>query len=91
MDPANVSPFVVWLGSGDCDVTGRAFEMAGGDVCVMNGWTRGPSVDEGRRLEPAEVGGVLRGLVAEAPGPGSRPRNLTGRQIPGNSASVDSQ
>jgi NAD(P)-dependent dehydrogenase (short-subunit alcohol dehydrogenase family) len=29
MDPANVSPFVVWLGSGDCDVTGRAFEMAG--------------------------------------------------------------
>ena len=32
MDPANVSPFVVWLGSGDCDVTGRVFEMAGGEV-----------------------------------------------------------
>jgi hypothetical protein len=69
MDPANVSPFVVWLGSGDCDVTGRAFEMAGGDVCVMNGWNRGPSVDEGRRLAPAEVGGVLRGLIADAPVP----------------------
>ena len=69
MDPANVSPFVVWLGSGECDVTGRAFEMAGGDVCVMNGWSRGPSVDEGRRLEPAEVGAVLRGLVADAPTP----------------------
>jgi hypothetical protein len=69
MDPANVSPFVVWLGSGDCDVTGRAFEMAGGDVCVMNGWSRGPSVDEGRRLAPAEVGAVLRRLVAEAPTP----------------------
>jgi NAD(P)-dependent dehydrogenase (short-subunit alcohol dehydrogenase family) len=69
MDPANVSPFVVWLGSGECDVTGRAFEMAGGDVCVMNGWNRGPSVDEGRRLEPAEVGAVLRGLVADAPAP----------------------
>jgi NAD(P)-dependent dehydrogenase (short-subunit alcohol dehydrogenase family) len=69
MDPANVSPFVVWLGSGDCDVTGRAFEMAGGDVCVMNGWSRGPSVDEGRRLEPAEVGPLLRRLVAEAPTP----------------------
>ena len=40
MDPANVSPFVVWLGSGDCDVTGRAFEMSGGDVCVVNGWSR---------------------------------------------------
>jgi NAD(P)-dependent dehydrogenase (short-subunit alcohol dehydrogenase family) len=69
MDPANVSPFVVWLGSGDCDVTGRAFEMAGGDVCVMNGWHRGPSVDEGRHLEPAEVGPLLRRLVAEAPEP----------------------
>jgi NAD(P)-dependent dehydrogenase (short-subunit alcohol dehydrogenase family) len=69
MDPANVSPFVVWLGSGECDVTGRAFEMAGGDVCVMNGWSRGPSVDEGRRLEPAEVGAILRRLVAEAPAP----------------------
>jgi NAD(P)-dependent dehydrogenase (short-subunit alcohol dehydrogenase family) len=69
MDPANVSPFVVWLGSADCDVTGRAFEMAGGDVCVMNGWSRGPAVDEGRRIEPAEVGAILRRLVAEAPEP----------------------
>jgi len=69
MDPANVSPFVVWLGSGDCDVTGRAFEMAGGDVSVMTGWHRGPSVDEGRRLAPAEVGSVLRGLIAQAPEP----------------------
>ena len=69
MDPANVSPFVVWLGSADCEVTGRAFEMAGGDVCVMNGWSRGPSVDEGRRLAPAEVGPLLRRLVADAPVP----------------------
>jgi NAD(P)-dependent dehydrogenase (short-subunit alcohol dehydrogenase family) len=69
MDPANVSPFVVWLGSGECDVTGRAFEMAGGDICVMTGWHRGPSVDEGRRLAPAEVGPLLRRLIAEAPEP----------------------
>jgi hypothetical protein len=50
-------------------VTGRAFEMAGGDVCVMNGWNRGPSVDEGRRLEAAEVGPLLRRLLAAAPVP----------------------
>ena len=56
-------------GARDCDVTGRAFEMAGGDVCVMNGWNRGPAVDEGRRLTPAEVGPVLRRLVAAAPVP----------------------
>ena len=35
----------------------------------MTGWHRGPSVDEGRRLAPAEVGAVLRGLIAEAPVP----------------------
>jgi NAD(P)-dependent dehydrogenase (short-subunit alcohol dehydrogenase family) len=69
MDPANISPFVVWLGSGDCDVTGRALELVGGEVCVMNGWNRGPAVDEGRRFEPAEVGATVRRLIAEAPEP----------------------
>ena len=69
MDPANVSPFVVWLGSADCDVTGRAFEMSGGEVCVVNGWQRGRVVDKERRLAPSEVGGVLRELVAAAPAP----------------------
>jgi NAD(P)-dependent dehydrogenase (short-subunit alcohol dehydrogenase family) len=69
MDPANVSPFVVWLGSSDCDVTGRAFEMAGGQVSVVNGWSRNDSVDLGRRWEPAEVGPTLRELIARAPAP----------------------
>ena len=69
MDPANISPFVVWLGSGDCDVTGRALELAGGEVCVMNGWSRGPAVDEGRRFEPSEAGATVRRLIAEAPEP----------------------
>ncbi len=69
MDPANISPFVVWLGSGDCDVTGRAFEMSGGEVCVVSGWRREPAVDEGRRVAPSEVGPLLRRLVAAAPEP----------------------
>jgi NAD(P)-dependent dehydrogenase (short-subunit alcohol dehydrogenase family) len=69
MDPANVSPFVVWLGSGDCDVTGRAFEMAGGQIAVLNGWSRNEAVDKGRRWAPAEVGDTLRELVARAPEP----------------------
>ena len=69
MDPANVSPFVVWLGSADCDVTGRAFEMAGGSVSVVNGWSRNTALDKGRRWEPSEVGDELRKLVAHAPDP----------------------
>lgn len=67
MDPANVSPFVVWLGSGDCDITGRAFEMAGGQVGVVNNWSRNDVIDKGRRWEAAEVGDALRNLVAKAP------------------------
>ncbi|MDQ1430506.1 MAG: hypothetical protein QOF40_1108 [Actinomycetota bacterium] len=69
MDPANISPFVVWLGSGRCDVTGRAFEMSGGEVCVVSGWRREPAVDEGRRLAPEEVGPLLQRLVVAAPEP----------------------
>ena len=89
MDPANVSPFVVWLGSGDCDVTGRAFEMAGGDVCVMNGWSRGPAVDEGRRARARRGGrGAARAGRRRARARG-RPRDLTGRQKLPDSASVD--
>jgi NAD(P)-dependent dehydrogenase (short-subunit alcohol dehydrogenase family) len=69
MDPANVSPFVVWLGSADCDITGRAFEMAGGQVGVVNGWSRNEALDRGRRWEPSEVGPALLDLVAKAPDP----------------------
>ncbi|MDE0894147.1 MAG: SDR family oxidoreductase, partial [Acidimicrobiales bacterium] len=37
-DPANVSPLMVWLGSADCDVTGRVFEATGGSLNVCDGW-----------------------------------------------------
>ena len=82
MDPANVSPFVVWLGSGDCDVTGRVFEMAGGEVSVMNGWHRGPSVDKGVAWSPSEVGGSAARARRRRAGAGSRPRNLTVVRFP---------
>ena len=43
MDPANVSPLVVWLGSAASGhVTGRVFEIAGGSVSVADGWRHGP-------------------------------------------------
>lgn len=69
MDPANVSPLVVWLGSRDCDVTGRMFEIAGGQLSVADGWQHGAVHDEGGRFVPSEVGDVVRRLVAEAPAP----------------------
>lgn len=69
MDPANVSPVVVWLASPACDVTGRMFEIAGGELSVATGWQHGPAFDKGARFEPAEVGAVVADLVTEAPSP----------------------
>ncbi|MGP4020748.1 SDR family oxidoreductase [Saccharopolyspora sp. 5N708] len=70
MAPENVSPLVVWLGSAAAgDVTGRVFEVQGGQLTVATGWRRGPSRDAGRRWEPAEIGPVVRELLTEAPEP----------------------
>jgi NAD(P)-dependent dehydrogenase (short-subunit alcohol dehydrogenase family) len=68
MDPANVSPLVVWLGSAESrDVTGRVFEVEGGVVSVADGWQHGPRVDKGARWSPAELGAVVRDLLDKAP------------------------
>ncbi|KXP10235.1 SDR family oxidoreductase [Tsukamurella pseudospumae] len=70
MAPENVSPLVVWLGSVEsADITGRVFEVEGGKVSVAQGWRHGPQRDKGARWEPAELGTVVRGLIAEAPAP----------------------
>jgi NAD(P)-dependent dehydrogenase (short-subunit alcohol dehydrogenase family) len=70
MAPDNVSPLVVWLGSAESkDVTGRVFEVEGGIVSVADGWQHGPRVDKGERWSPAELGGVVRRLLDEAPAP----------------------
>jgi NAD(P)-dependent dehydrogenase (short-subunit alcohol dehydrogenase family) len=70
MDPANVSPLVVWLGSTESsEVTGRVFELEGGTVSVADGWHHGPSRDKGDRWDPAELGPVVRELLAEVPDP----------------------
>jgi NAD(P)-dependent dehydrogenase (short-subunit alcohol dehydrogenase family) len=66
MDPDNVSPIVVWLGSTDSEgVTGRVFEVQGGMVRIAEGWRRGPEQDKGARWEPEEVGRVVRRLLSK--------------------------
>ena len=67
MDPANVSPLVVWLGSAESkDVTGQVFEVAGGEISVADGWRKGPVVDKGARWEPDELGAAVKDLLAKA-------------------------
>lgn len=68
MDPANISPLVVWLGSPDAGgVTGRLFEVEGGRITVLDGWQRAASIDKGARWEPAELGPVVVDLLGRSP------------------------
>lgn len=70
MDPANISPLVVWLGSTASEgVTGRVFEIAGGKLSLADGWRPGPEVDKGRRFAPEEIGPAVQQLLAQAVDP----------------------
>lgn len=70
MDPANVSPLVVWLAGEDSgDVTGRVFEVEAGILSVADGWQHGPREDKQDRWLPEEVGPVVRRLLEQAPRP----------------------
>jgi NAD(P)-dependent dehydrogenase (short-subunit alcohol dehydrogenase family) len=66
MDPANVAPAVVWLGSSaSADVTGCVFELEGGKIMIEQGWREGPFLDAGARWKPADVGPAVERLLAE--------------------------
>jgi NAD(P)-dependent dehydrogenase (short-subunit alcohol dehydrogenase family) len=67
MDPANISPLIVWLASSaSAHVTGRVFDIAGGKIILEDGWRDGPSVDKGGRWEPAELGSAVDALLRDA-------------------------
>lgn len=70
MDPANVSPLIVWLASEASGfVTGRMFEVEGGMVGIAGGWHHGPRVDKGDTWDPGELTDVVTGLLEQAPAP----------------------
>jgi NAD(P)-dependent dehydrogenase (short-subunit alcohol dehydrogenase family) len=70
MDPANVSPLVVWLASERSGgVTGRMFEVEGGMIGVADGWQHGPRVDKGARWTPGEIGELVDRLIGDTPDP----------------------
>lgn len=63
--PENVSPLVVWLGSADCDITGRTFENTAGQLNVCDGWQKGPIESVGdRRMSVSEAGELARRSIA---------------------------
>ena len=65
--PENIAPLVVWLGSTESrQVSGRVFEIKGGQLGISDGWRDGPSLDKGRRFEPDEIGPAVQELLAKA-------------------------
>ena len=70
MAPENVSPLVAWLASAQsAHVTGRVFEVEGGQVGIATGYQHGPTADKGARWEAEELGPVIDDLLAQAPAP----------------------
>jgi len=71
LDPANISPTVVWLGSNaNENVSGRVFLVDGDRVSVAEGWQRGPTArNDQMRWEPSQLTDVIPGLVAQAAEP----------------------
>lgn len=68
--PHNVSPLVLWLGSDDCDITGRLFECTGGQLNVCDGWQHGPVRSVGSRMMTMdEAGRLAHESVDAAPAP----------------------
>lgn len=66
MDPANIAPTIVWLGSSaSAHVTGCVFELEGGKIMLEDGWREGPMVDAGAQWEAANVGEAVDKLLAE--------------------------
>jgi NAD(P)-dependent dehydrogenase (short-subunit alcohol dehydrogenase family) len=67
MDPANVSPLVVWLAGEESGfVTGRVFEVEADRVGLCDGWRFGPRRSAGRRWRAGELGPVVKDLLADA-------------------------
>ena len=65
MDPANIAPTVVWLGSAlSAHVSGCVFELEGGKIILEQGWDLGPGVDSGARWNPVDVGAAVDDLLS---------------------------
>ena len=70
MDPANIAPTVVWLGSAQsAHVTGCVFELEGGRITIEDGWREGPTLDAGARWQPRDVGEAVDALLAQCAPP----------------------
>jgi NAD(P)-dependent dehydrogenase (short-subunit alcohol dehydrogenase family) len=62
-DPANISPLVVYLASEECRFTGETFFVQGGNVTLIESWSRGASVDRDSMWSVEELADALAPLA----------------------------
>ena len=62
-DPANVSPLVAYLASVECKFTGETFFVQGGNVTLIESWSRGRMVDRDSIWSVAELAAALAPLA----------------------------
>ncbi len=61
-DPANIAPLVAYLASVECRFTGETFFVQGGNVTLIESWSRGASVDRDSMWTVAELAQALAPL-----------------------------
>ncbi|MEX0846470.1 MAG: SDR family oxidoreductase [Ilumatobacteraceae bacterium] len=61
-DPANISPLVAYLASADCAFTGETFLVQGGNVTIIESWSRGEGVDRDSKWSVADLADALAPL-----------------------------
>ena len=61
MDPAVSSPLVAWLASDEADhVTGQVIRAVAENIILMDGWTDGPTINNGsKRWDATKLGQIL--------------------------------
>jgi hypothetical protein len=62
-DPANVSPLVAYLASAQCKFTGETFFVQGGNVTLIESWSRGRMVDRDSMWSVEELAAALAPLA----------------------------
>jgi NAD(P)-dependent dehydrogenase (short-subunit alcohol dehydrogenase family) len=62
-DPANISPLVAYLASEECKFTGETFFVQGGNVTLIESWSRGASVDRDSMWSVTELAEALAPLA----------------------------
>jgi NAD(P)-dependent dehydrogenase (short-subunit alcohol dehydrogenase family) len=62
-DPANVSPFVAYLATAECPITGECFMVQGGKVQRAQSWRGAEAIDKGDRWTVKEIEGEVSKLL----------------------------